>query len=82
MKSITLHNIDDETVRLIEQISQEKGLSLNKTIQSILHESLGVNQDKGRLDFSDFSGVWSQEDFDLFEKGTQGFDQVDEEDWK
>jgi len=84
MKSITLHNIDDTTTALIEQKSREWGLSLNKTIQRLLRESLGVsteNQPKPN-DFSEFLGLWSDAELAEFQSNTKDFDKIDEENWK
>lgn len=84
MKSITLHKIDDRTVDLIEQRSKEWGLSLNRTIQKLLHESLGIKptEQPKQDEFGEFFGIWSEEDFQEFEKNTLDSRQIDSSDWK
>ncbi len=84
MRSITVHNIDENTSTLIEQKSREWGLSLNKTIQRLIKESLGVTskaQSKNE-EFAEFFGVWGDQDFKDFENNTMDLRQIDPEDWK
>jgi hypothetical protein len=85
MKSITLHNLDDNLVELIERESKDKGISLNKTIKNLLHKALGTQpKDKAvrKEEFSDLFGVWDINQFNEFEKNTKEFEQIDPEDWK
>ena len=84
MKSITIHNLDDRTAKLIELKARESGLSLNKTIKRLLHKALGISPEGNdpREDFREFLGVWSEEEFDQFQKGTTDFGKVDQEDWQ
>jgi len=85
MKSITLHNLDDDLVELIERESKNSGLSLNKTIKTLLHKALGTNPKPKKMreeEFSDLLGVWDQEQLDEFSKSTKEFGEVNPEDWK
>jgi hypothetical protein len=68
MKSITLHKIDGFLAELIKSKARSEGLSINKTVQKILEEALGVKPRSGgasRNDFEEFCGIWS--DIDLAE---------------
>jgi hypothetical protein len=86
MKSITIHNIDGQLAELIESTAKAKGTSINKTIQQLLEESLGVKfqgkDSKHRTDFSEFCGLWTKEDLAEFEKRTKEFEEIQPEDWK
>ena len=85
MKSITLHNIDGPLAELIKSKARSEGLSMNKTIQKILEESLGVRQKNGgafRSDFEQFCGIWSEKDLSEFNEKTDDFNQIDPEDWQ
>jgi len=81
MKSITIHNLDEKTAKLIEEQSRMSGLSLNKTIKNVLNQALGLAPEKRNEDFSEFLGLWSEEEFNQFEKNTSEFNRIDESDW-
>lgn len=84
MRSITVHNIDEVTSTLIEQKSKEWGLSLNKTIQRLIKESLGIPsiQQSKREEFAEFFGAWTEQDLAEFETRTADSRQVDKRDWE
>lgn len=85
MKSITIHGIDELTSRQLTQLSEEMGLSLNKTIKKILQEALGITSPEissGREDFGEFCGLWSTVDLDRFNKETKPLRQIDSGDWE
>lgn len=85
MKSISIHGLDDQLNQKIIEQAKRKGLSLNKTVKSLLEEALGLNTDSTNDrhdDFIEFLGVWSDEDVREFELATKDFQQIDPEDWK
>lgn len=85
MKSITIHGIDEELDRTLQQKARSEDLSLNKTIKQLLKQSLGLSETKKTLpknDFSEFIGTWTEQDVKEFEKNTAIFEKIDEEDWK
>lgn len=81
-KSITIHNLDETLAQMIEQRAKEEGNSLNKTIKELLRKSLGISKNQKRADFSEFCGLWSDEEFKEFEENTKIFERIDPEDWK
>lgn len=85
MKSMTIHNIDGELVKLIENKAQAEGLSINKTIKKLLETALGVKltpEKKNWNDFQEFCGLWTQEDSYTFEEKTIDTRTIDPEDWQ
>ena len=85
MKSITIHGIDNPLAELIKSKAQSQGLSVNKTIKKILEEALGVKPQtiaKRRMDFEEFSGVWSDVELAEFQEKTKDFSRIDHEDWE
>lgn len=85
MKSITVHNMDDNLVQKISEKARQKGLSLNKTIKNLLQEALGLQPKKETdhtKDFQDLCGIWTDEDLEEFESSTADLDRIDPEDWK
>lgn len=82
MKSITIHNLDDQLDKLLREKAEQEETSLNKVIKNLLHESLGISKQQQKHDFSEFCGVWSKEEFEEFEDSTKDFEKIDSQDWK
>lgn len=85
MKSITIHNLDDALEVSIREKAKKYGTSLNKTIQILLKESLGLNiksPGNHKDDFLDLSGVWSKRDETEFLKKTSDLNKINDQDWK
>lgn len=85
MKSITLRNLDDETLKLIEQKSKESGQSYDDIIRGLLHQALGIASGKEPApegEYAEFFGVWDERDYQEFTKNTQDTDQVNPQDWE
>ena len=84
MKSITIHNLDDQTSELIEQKARETGLSLNKTIKKLLRKALGISEEQisGKQEFAEFLGVWDDNEYEAFTQATEELERINEEDWK
>ncbi|MBI4651966.1 hypothetical protein HY745_11935 [Candidatus Desantisbacteria bacterium] len=85
MKSITIHNIDNTTDILIREKAKKEGKSLNKTIQSLLKKSLGLdalNENDRKKNFLDLFGSWNKNDEKEFINNTKTFNKIDAEDWE
>ena len=83
MSSLTLHNLDPELADALKARALERHSSLNKTVQGLLKEALGLEKASGKKsDFSDLAGTWSIEDAQAFEETTAEFSQIDAELWK
>ena len=79
MESLTIH-MDDALAQLIRKKAAAEGKSLNKTINGVLKEALGLQPTNHRTDFLDQCGVWSTEERTAFDALTRR--QVDPEDWQ
>ena len=85
MKSITIHNLDEQLSEKIQQKAKEEGISLNKAIKKLLVEALGLEENKTqrrREQFLDLFGVWSKEEEQEFERRIADLETVHPEDWK
>ena len=83
MKSITIHNLDEDLARNIRQKARRQGTSLNKTIKELLRESLGISGKKrAYADFSEFFGVWSKQEAKKIESALEDSERIDPEDWQ
>ena len=85
MSQITLRGIDPEIEQKVRQISKSTGKSLNKVIQEIIYQHIGVDQ-KGKKSASHslrkLAGGWSEKDALEISEAIKAFDQIDEAMWK
>ena len=83
MKSITIHGVDDDLVQKIVRKSKEHGLSRNKTIKSLLEQSLSdPSQSDREREFADLFGKWSEDEKARFDIAVLDLDRIDESDWE
>ena len=84
MKSITIHGIDKETEKLIQERAKSAGTSVNRIVKELLAKALGTSKDKHdhRDDFLDLFGVWTEADEKEFLEAAQDFEAVHPGDWK
>lgn len=82
MKSLTIHKLDTDLSKAIEQLAFSSGLSQNKVIKRLLRKALGLNETpEAKPDFSEFCGIWTKEEALQFEEGIKEFEKVDESLW-
>ncbi len=82
MNQITLRKIPKRVDALIRSLSKKQNKSINKTIIILLEKALGIkDRSNKKRDLSKFSGTWSNEDFNEFEKNTKIFNKIDKEIW-
>lgn len=79
MESLTIH-LDDALAQLIRKKAAAEGKSLNKTINDVLKEALGLQPTSRRADFLDQCGAWSAAERAAFDALTRR--RVDPEDWQ
>jgi hypothetical protein len=72
MKVITLRNLSPELAAKLRQRSQQSGLSLAKTVVSLLEERLGIGSAKRQQDDDEvldaLAGSWSSDRADEFDQ--------------
>lgn len=82
MKSITLHNLDEELYRMISISAKQNHRSLNQEVKDKLSNFFF---NKSSLDepksFIGFSGLWDDEDVLEFIEKTRDFEIISESDW-
>lgn len=84
MKSISIHNLDDPLDTLLRKRARQQGTSLNKTIQALLKQSLGIAPKAStghREEFRDLCGVWSATEVEELKQALGDFEKVDSGDW-
>ncbi len=83
MKSITIHDIDNDLFRRISKKSKKYGLSQNRTVKFILQNTLLPDKKAARREmFSDLFGKWTKAEQAEFEENIKDVEEVDESDWK
>ncbi|HCS48767.1 MAG TPA: hypothetical protein DIW61_11150 [Candidatus Aminicenantes bacterium] len=84
MKSITVHGIDGETEKLINERAKSAGTSVNKIVKELLAKALGLGKDKNdhRDEFSDLFGLWTEEDEKQFLEAVKDLESVEPGDWR
>ena len=82
MGSITIHSIDGELKRRLDEEARKKNISKNRFIKELLSRELGVAFEGSYSDdYGEFCGVWSVEEHAVFEKSQSGNSEVDPEEW-
>jgi hypothetical protein len=86
MKSVSVHGIDKETEKAIQERAKAEGRSVNKVVKELIAKSLGLGDSrKGedrRADFSDLCGVWTAEEAATFLELEGDLETIDPKDWK
>lgn len=85
MKALTLRNIDIDTAEMMKKKAFDEGMSVNRFLLKMIHETLGISKKKRNKvhhDLDKLAGTWSKKDFDEFEKSTSIFSKIDKEMWK
>lgn len=81
MKSITIHNFDNELEKSLVDFSNQHDLSLNKSVKKLLRKALGVGEAK-KEDFSDLCGAINKKEAKRISKALLEQERIDDEDWK
>lgn len=70
MKAITIRNLPKKVERLIRKKAQERSMSMNKVVISLLEERAGKDEKKKRKtlyrDLDHLSGKWSSDEYREF----------------
>ena len=86
MKAITLRNLPPELARIIRRKAEERGISLNKAVISLMEESLGLRDKKkgGVLhhDLDSLAGSWTKEEARAFENALAHQRGIEPDLWK
>lgn len=81
MKSLTIHNIENELYEAIRISAHKNRRSLNQEIKSKLSGVFLKKFDKEDLDYGRFLNLWDEKDFLEFETASNNFDNIDKSDW-
>ena len=83
MKTISVRNVPPDTAAALEAERRLRGLSLNRTVLSLMHEALGLSNPRRRSNgLRRFAGTWTEVEFRHFEEAVASFQAIDEDMWK
>lgn len=83
MKSLTIHKLETDLAKAIEQLSASTGLSQNKVIKQLLRKALGLKPNESpKRDLSGIFGVWTDQEENTFNESIEPFNEIDNELWK
>lgn len=84
-KSITIHDLEPHTAKMLRARADAEGLSLNRMVKKLLNQALGIEPREvsaQRRAFEAFCGVWTESDAREFAAATAEIREIDEGDWR
>lgn len=83
MKTMTIRNVSTELAAALDAEKRRRGLSLNRTVLSLMQEALGLSNGGGCGNgLRRLAGSWSEEEFRRFEEAVAPFEEIDEDLWR
>ncbi len=87
MKAITLRNLPPELAKIVRKKAEQKGMSINKAVISLLEESTGTSRKKREKkvlyhDLDTLAGLWTKEEALEFEKAVAAQRTIEPDLWK
>ena len=83
MKTMTIRNVSTELAAALETEKRRRGLSLNRTVLSLMQEALGISSGGSRSNgLRRLAGSWSEDEFRNFEQAVAPFAEIDENLWR
>ena len=83
MKTMTIRGVPPDVAAALEAEKRRRGLSLNRTVLSLVQEALGVSRRRRRGNgLRQLSGSWSEDEFRHFETHVAAFGDIDRDLWK
>ena len=79
---MTICEVSEEPAAALEVERQSRGLSLNRTVLSLIEEALGFSEGKARSNgLRRLAGTWSEDEFQRFEEAVAPLGQIDRDLW-
>ena len=83
MKTMTIRRVSTELAAALEAEKRRRGLSLNRTVLSLIEEALGISEGRARSNgLRRLAGTWSEDEFKRFEEAVAPLGEIDGELWK
>ncbi len=84
MKSISVHGIDEEMEKAIEERAKNERKSVNKIVKELIAKALGLDDQPpdNRAAFADLCGVWTEAEASEFLELIADLEVTDVKDWQ
>ena len=82
MRTMTIRNVTPALSAALDAEKRRRGMSLNRTVLSLMEESLGVRGKTRSNGLRRLAGTWSEEEFRQFEERVATFNEIDEDLWR
>lgn len=86
MKTFTIRGIDEELHSSLKESADSESVSLNQWILRVLRQVVGLGKQRDHTqenhDLDYLFGIWSEEDYRLFEESQESFRKIDGEIWR
>lgn len=86
MKAVTLRNLPPKLAKVIRKKAEEKGVSINKAVITLLEEGTGIHKQKGKKslhhDLDALAGSWTEEEAREFDKTLTAQRSIDLDLWR
>jgi len=80
--TLSIHDLDPDVERRIRDEARRTGQSINRTLKRLLAEAVGCSaaRPRKREDFSEFCGIWTEEEAREFEEAIADQEEIYPED--
>ena len=83
MKTMTIRKVPAEVAAALETEKRRRGLSLNRTVLSLIEEALGISEGKARSNgLRRLAGTWNEKEFRRFEEAIAPLGEIDGDLWR
>jgi plasmid stability protein len=84
MKSISIHGIDEDMKRSLDERAKSEGKSVNKIVKEVIAKALGFGDKPpdSRAEFQDLCGVWTEAEAAEFLALIADLEVADPGDWR
>ena len=80
---MTIRNVPADLAAALDAEKRRRGLSLNRTVLSLMQEALGISGGRSRRNgLHRMAGTWGEDDFRRFEEAVAPFGEIDEDLWR
>ena len=83
MRHLSIRHVPPELAQALDEEKRRRGTSLNRTVLDLLTRAVGLGETGRRSNgLARFSGTWTQEEFEEFERAIEMTEQIDGELWR
>lgn len=85
MTSLSIHGLDQRLALKIKEKATTSGMSINRTVKSLLEQALGIRPCETELyrkDFEDLCGIWSDSEMKDFESAVSDLGRTEKSEWE